>query len=59
MSKLPNSPSARSELNSAKPFIQSIMSSFGNMNQSEINKEFSKIDIQLDRKDIYITPTNI
>lgn len=44
----------RSQLNSKKEGIQYLMSNLGNLNQTEIDKEFMKIDKQLDRRDIYI-----
>ena len=37
-----------------KPFIQNMMSTFGKMNNDDINAEFSKIDKQLDRKQLYL-----
>ena len=44
----------RSQLNAKKEDIQYLMSNLGNLNQTEIDKEFMKIDKQLDRRDIYI-----
>ena len=44
----------RSQLNAKKENIQYLMSNLGNLNQTEIDKEFMKIDKQLDRRDIYI-----
>ena len=43
----------RSELNSAEPTIRDIMKNLGGLNDTEINKEFQKIDKQLNRRDIY------
>lgn len=44
----------RDELNSKKSTIQDIMKNLGGLNDDEINKEFTKIDKQLNRRDIYI-----
>ena len=47
------SSSVRSELNSAKTQIKDKMKNLGGLNDNEIDKEFKKIDKQLDRRDIY------
>lgn len=42
-----------SELKSATPLIKDVMKKLGGLNDSEIDKEFKKIDKQLNRRDIY------
>jgi len=47
------SSSLRYELNSAKTQIKDKMKKLGGINNNEIDKEFKKIDTQLDIREIY------